>query len=75
MEVVRPSAGAERFSLPTSSVVSCQVPARPVSRPGDHVTLLAERPCIVALSACPMDLMPINGADQTPRDVALEISA
>ena len=31
LEVVRPSAGAERFSLPTSSVVSCQVADRSVS--------------------------------------------
>ncbi len=30
-EVVRPSAGAGRFSVPTGSVVSCQVPFRSVS--------------------------------------------
>lgn len=45
----------------------------PVSQAGDYVTLRAERPAIIALSACPMDLMPVNGPDQTPRDVALEI--
>ena len=39
----------------------------PVSRAGDYVTLRAERPAIIALSACPMDLMPVNGPDQTPR--------
>ncbi len=38
-----------------------------------QLTAGAPTPCIVALSACPMDLMPINGPDQTPRDVALEI--
>ena len=62
------------MNIPVSDNLDIAI-APPVSRPGDHVTLLAERPCIVALSACPMDLMPINGADQTPRDVALEISA
>ncbi len=62
------------MNIPVSDNLDIAI-APPVSRPGDHVTLLAARPCIVALSACPMDLMPINGADQTPRDVALEISA
>jgi uncharacterized protein len=33
----------------------------PVSRPGDHVLLRAAMPCIVAMSACPQDILPING--------------
>ncbi len=33
----------------------------PVSRPGDYVVLRAEMDCIVAMSACPQDLIPING--------------
>ena len=33
----------------------------PTSKPGDHVTLKAELDCIVALSACPQDILPING--------------
>ena len=35
----------------------------PVSRPGNHVTLLAEMDCVVAFSACPQDIVPINGVD------------
>lgn len=32
-----------------------------VSRPGDYVVLRAEMDCIVAMSACPQDMIPING--------------
>jgi len=39
----------------------------PLSRPGDAVTLRAELDCVVVFSACPMDLVPINGADCVPR--------
>jgi uncharacterized protein YcgI (DUF1989 family) len=34
----------------------------PVSRAGDYVVLRAEMDCIVAMSACPQDMVPINGA-------------
>jgi uncharacterized protein YcgI (DUF1989 family) len=33
----------------------------PVTRPGDYVQLRAELDCIVAMSACPQDILPING--------------
>lgn len=39
------------------------------ARPGDHVTLRAVMDCVVVFSACPQDMVPINGADCTPRDV------
>ncbi len=45
----------------------------PVSQPGDYVVLRAEMDCIVALSACPHDIFPVNGADATPRDVAYAV--
>lgn len=45
-----------------------------VSRPGDRVVFRAEMPALVALSACPMDLMPINGPDCTPKELAFEVS-
>ncbi len=32
-----------------------------VSKPGDYVVLRAEIDCIVAMSACPQDMIPING--------------
>lgn len=43
--------------------------APPASRPGDYVALEARMPCIVVLSACPHDILPVNGADNTPKDV------
>ena len=33
----------------------------PVSKPGDYVVLRAVMDCIVAMSACPQDMLPING--------------
>lgn len=40
----------------------------PVSKPGDHVTLFAEMDCVVAFSACPQDMVPINGVDCVPTE-------
>jgi uncharacterized protein YcgI (DUF1989 family) len=45
----------------------------PVSRPGDHVVLRAERDVIVVLSACPQDMVPINGPAMRPREVHVEL--
>jgi uncharacterized protein YcgI (DUF1989 family) len=36
-----------------------------VARPGDYVVLRAELDCIVALSACPQDIVCINAGDPT----------
>lgn len=44
-----------------------------LSQPGDFVTLRAERDVIVVFSACPQDMVPINGRDMIPRDVHYEI--
>jgi uncharacterized protein len=33
---------------------------RPTSEPGQHVSLRAERDLLIALSACPQDLIPVN---------------
>jgi uncharacterized protein len=38
----------------------------PVSRRNDYVDLRAELDCIVAFSACPQDIVPINGLDRKP---------
>ncbi len=44
------------------------------SKPGDSITLRAEMDCFVALSACPQDIVKIQGKnDNTPRDVAVQI--
>lgn len=40
-----------------------------VTRPGDYIVFRAEMDCIVAFSACPQDIVKIQGAgDNTPRD-------
>ena len=44
-----------------------------VSKPGDAVTLRAEMDCVVAFSACPQDIIPINGLARTPTDAHFEI--
>lgn len=46
----------------------------PVSRPGDRVVFRAEMPAIAVISACPQDMVPINGPDCTPRDLAFEVT-
>ena len=45
----------------------------PVSTPGSYVTLQAEMDCIVVFSACPQDMIPINGAAMTPTEAHFEI--
>lgn len=45
----------------------------PVSTPGSYVTLQAEMDCIVAFSACPQDMVPINGLAMTPTAAHFEI--
>ncbi|MFS2222723.1 DUF1989 domain-containing protein [Pantoea sp. B65] len=45
-----------------------------VTRPGDYIILRAEMDCYVALSACPQDIVSIQGqGDNTPRDAQLRI--
>ena len=41
----------------------------PVSRPGDYVVFRADMDCVIALSACPVDMLPLTGPDCQPRDV------
>lgn len=45
----------------------------PVSRPGDQVTFRAEMDLVAVVSACPMDLLPINGEDAVPRSLSVMI--
>ena len=47
----------------------------PVSRPGDQVVVRAEMECVIALSACPVDMLPLNGQDCRPKDVEFAILA
>lgn len=47
----------------------------PTSRPGDHVSLRAELDLILVLSACPQDMVPVNGTLQRPMDFTVELQA
>ena len=40
----------------------------PESKVGDYILLRAEIDCVVVFSACPQDLVPVNGALQTPTE-------
>ena len=46
----------------------------PTTKPGDYVTLRAELDCIVAMSACPQDILPINGRTGTTTEAHYEIA-
>ncbi|HUT74473.1 MAG TPA: urea carboxylase-associated family protein [Polyangia bacterium] len=45
----------------------------PLSKPRDYVVLRARMDCIVAMSACPQDILPINGADREPTEAHYQI--
>lgn len=45
----------------------------PVCQAGDHVTLRAEMDCIVVFSACPQDMVPINGVDRVPTEAHFQL--
>ncbi len=47
----------------------------PVGKPGDYVTLKAELDCVVAMSACPQDILPINGKTGKITDAHYEVLA
>ncbi len=45
----------------------------PVSDPGDHVVFRAEMDAVIAFSACPQDMVPVNGADCVPKAAHFEL--
>lgn len=45
----------------------------PRSQPGDLVRLRAETDVIVVMSACPQDMVPVNGNDQRPGDAHFRV--
>ncbi|MBY0610571.1 MAG: urea carboxylase-associated family protein [Beijerinckiaceae bacterium] len=47
----------------------------PVSKPGDYVLFRAEMDAVVAFSACPQDILPINGKSCTPTEAHFQILA
>jgi uncharacterized protein len=74
--------GFERIEIPQPINLFTNIPVledggldwRPAStRAGDSVTVRAEMDCVIVLSACPQDIVPIN--DKRPTPLALEILA
>ncbi|MES2149050.1 MAG: urea carboxylase-associated family protein [Pseudomonadota bacterium] len=47
----------------------------PVAKAGDFVTFAALIDCVVVMSACPQDLVPVNGNDCMPTELAFEVLA
>ena len=45
----------------------------PTTRPGDYVVLRAELDVVVAMSACPQDILPINGTTGTTTEAHFQI--
>ncbi len=45
----------------------------PLTKPGDYVVLRAEMDLVVAFSACPQDILPINGVDQVPTEAHFQV--
>ena len=45
----------------------------PVSKPGDYVILRAEMDLVIAFSACPQDIVPINGLDCVPTEAHFQV--
>ena len=52
--------GALRFEAPTS-------------RPGDLVRMRAETDLVVVMSACPQDLVPVNGLEHRPTEIGFRV--
>ncbi len=46
----------------------------PVSTPGSYVVLRAEVDLVIAFSACPQDILPINGVDRKPTEAHFAIT-
>lgn len=46
----------------------------PVSKPGDAISFRVEMDAVVAFSACPQDMLPVNGADCVIHDAHVEIN-
>ena len=72
--------GHEKVEVPQPINLFMNIPVKPdgtlgwepaPTRPGDGIVLRAVRDCIVVLSACPQDLLPINGGNPTSLEIEL----
>ena len=46
----------------------------PVTRPGDAITFEAQLDAVVVFSACPQDILPINGTAGRPTEAHFQVS-
>jgi uncharacterized protein len=60
------------MNIPVIDGIKTDVRA-PVSTPGSYVSLRAEMDCIVAFSACPQDILPINGTAKRPTEAHFQV--
>jgi uncharacterized protein YcgI (DUF1989 family) len=76
--------GLKRVLTPSPFNLFMNIPVRPgnglsfeppVTRPGDAVTFRVEMDAVVAFSACPQDMVPINGAACLPTEAHYEVAA
>jgi uncharacterized protein len=71
--VVHPSPFNLFMNIPVRNGTDLSFEA-PVGKAGDRVCFRAEMDCVVAFSACPQDMLPINGSDCVIHDAHFEIS-
>ena len=45
----------------------------PLTKPGDHVVFRAEMDLVIAFSACPQDILPINGRNRQPTEAHYQV--
>lgn len=81
-EALQPHGVADPLDVPDPINIFMDTPPRPdgsftfnpaPSKPGDRIVLRCVVDCVVGVSACPMDLSPINGGVSTP--LKLEVSS
>ncbi|WGF86636.1 DUF1989 domain-containing protein [Marinivivus vitaminiproducens] len=75
--------GLEASETPSPLNLFMNIPVRPdgsiafeapVSTPGSHVALRAEMDLVIAFSACPQDILPINGVGHPPTEAHYTVS-
>lgn len=47
----------------------------PVTKPGDRIALRADRDAILVMSACPQDMIPVNGPEMKPVELHFAVAA
>ena len=80
LELAMRGLGHDRICIPASVNLFMNIPVAPdgslgwepaETKPGDGATLRAVLDCIVVVSACPQDIVPINGGNPTSLEIEL----